>query len=66
MNCAIGIDSSAADAFKICTQATLASAPRITILTDGKIGIGDITPGVGFANIGGTGTNVGAAGIYWN
>jgi len=40
---------------------------RMTIGSDGKIGIGDITNDVGLANLGsGTAYNVGTKGIYWN
>mgnify|MGYP003637471182 CR=1 FL=1 len=39
---------------------------RMTILNDGKVGIGTTNPGVTLANISGTGSNVSVTGIYWN
>jgi len=39
---------------------------HLRIDSSGKIGIGGILPSVGFANLAGTGSNIGTGGMYWN
>jgi hypothetical protein len=39
-----GIDNSDGDKFKISSAADVGSAPRVTILTSGEVGIGTVTP----------------------